>query len=369
MTNGCPDVLVAVVAMLPSLGSAPRDERLVRMRSSPRFFDGRFRNTKVTKIGGPDMDVLRAFLFDGAKRVPSAPLPIEEGVRELVHARPRSDLRLTWLGHSTVIVELEGVRLLTDPVWGPRASPFANVGPARFHPPPLALADLPPLDAIVISHDHYDHLDYPTIRALVAGEGGFTGPFITPLGVGAHLEAWGVPKARIVEVDWHDEVRVGDVKVVATPAQHFSGRRALDRNKTLWAGFAFLGASHRVFFSGDTGLTEEHRQIGLDYGPFDVAMFEIGAYHPSWGDIHMGPDNALVAKEWIRAKALLPIHWSTFSLGVHAWAEPIETLWSRAEEKRLLVYTPRIGGSVEPARAPSFQPWWRSVEDALLATT
>lgn len=296
------------------------------------------------------------------QRAPLAPLPLFEGTRRALSSPPHEGLRLTWLGHSTVLIEIDGVRLLTDPVWGERASPVSFAGPRRFHPPPLALEDLPPIDAVILSHDHYDHLDAPTVRALARGASpGFSGRFITTLGVGRHLERLGVAPERIVELDWGDGEKVGEVSVVAVPAQHFSGRGPFDRNTTLWAGLVVLGPRHRVFFSGDTGPTPEHRDIGASFGPFDVAMFEIGAFHPAWGDIHLGPDAAYRAFTGLSARALLPVHWGTFDLALHSWEQPAERLYRLAHGDGAPLLLPRLGEPLAGAR-PKLDPWWRELE-------
>jgi L-ascorbate metabolism protein UlaG (beta-lactamase superfamily) len=348
---------------VPTLGVSQRREH--RLAHSPRFRDGKFWNTSRVEMMREPFTAAMAmdFVARSASRSPRAALPLFGRTGEVLSTPPSdAGLRLTWLGHSTVLVEIDGVRLLTDPVWGPRASPVSFAGPKRFHPPPLSLAELPSVDAVVLSHDHYDHLDAPTVRALARGASpAFSGRFITTLGVGAHLERLGVAPDRIEELDWSEGTKVGDVNVVAVPAQHFSGRGALDRNHTLWAGFCLIGPKHRVFFSGDTGPTPEHADIGASFGPFDVAMFEIGAYHPAWGDIHLGPDGAYAAFLAIHARALLPVHWSTFDLGLHPWEEPADTLYERATADTAPLWTPRLG---EPLALPtrSSTPWWRALQ-------
>jgi L-ascorbate metabolism protein UlaG (beta-lactamase superfamily) len=268
-------------------------------------------------------------------------------------------LRATWLGHSTVLVEIDGLRVLTDPVWGPRASPSRLVGPKRFQPVPVALRALPPIDLVVISHDHYDHLDYPTILELAR----LQVPFVTSLGVGAHLEAWGVAPGRITELDWWESHTLPgtELTVTAAPSQHFSGRGLKDRNATLWSSFVLRTARHRVFFSGDTGLTTEYALIRERLGPFDLVMLEIGAWHPSWGDIHLGPRNALEALSLLGGGAFLPVHWGTFALAMHPWDEPAETLLALAAQRGAQLLLPRLGEAVEPAHGEAPQPWWREV--------
>jgi len=352
---------------MADLTLAAQNTRERRMVASRRFRDGKFTNTEpvgLMKEGfGPGM--AWDFLAGGNGRTPKKALPLYAATKQALAAAPSSALRLTWLGHSTVIIEIDGVRLLTDPVWGERASPFSFAGPKRFHRPPLALEDLPRIDAVLLSHDHYDHLCAPTVRRLAAGVAkNFSGRFITSLGVGAHLERCGVLPENISELDWGEghKVVVGDdaVDVIAAPAQHFSGRGALDRNTTLWSSFVVKGPKHSVFFSGDTGPTAAHKDIGQSFGPFDVAMFEIGAWHPSWGDIHLGPLAAYNAFVDVNARALLPVHWSTFDLGLHPWEEPGEELYKRALADKAPLWVPQIGEPQEAA-APSTKPWWREV--------
>lgn len=274
---------------------------------------------------------------------------------------PETGLRATWLGHSTVLIEIDGVTVLTDPVWGERASPATFAGPKRFQPVPVALDALPPLDAVLVSHDHYDHLCAPTIRALARRQV----PFITSLGVGAHLEAWGVAPERITELDWWEQAELpgAELTVTATPSQHFSGRGPRDRNRTLWSSFVVQGRRHAFFFSGDTGLTEEYQLIRERLGPFDLVMLEVGAYHPAWGDIHLGPDNALEALALLGGGPFLPIHWGTFNLALHAWDEPAETLLRLAPARGVDLVMPELGRAVEPARFERVEPWWRTAEE------
>lgn len=341
-----------------------RESRLIR---SPRFRDGKFHNTIPISMMKQPFTAGMAYeqLSGMGKRAPAHPLPMFGDTVGALARAPSETLRVTWLGHSTVLIEIDGVRLLTDPVFGERASPVSFAGPRRFHQVPLSLAELGRIDAVVLSHDHYDHLCAPTVRALAAGAvAGFSGRFVTALGVGAHLEKLGVMPEHITELDWGDGHTVtgavgATVDVVAVPAQHFSGRGALDRNATLWAGMCMLGPRHRVFFSGDTGATSEHADIGASFGPFDIALFEIGAFHPAWGDIHLGPDGAFDAFARINARALLPVHWSTFDLGLHPWQEPAERLYTRTRREHAALLTPRLGEPLE--RDSLTTPWWREV--------
>jgi L-ascorbate metabolism protein UlaG (beta-lactamase superfamily) len=346
------------------------------MRASPGWVrhqadDGKliegFRNRTAPEPGLRDADAPRPtlgeFLCGGTRRVPSAPLPTVDP-REAWRRPPGSGLRATWLGHSTVLIEVHDgkrlVRLLTDPVWGQRASPTQLAGPKRFQPVPVALNALPPLDAVLLSHDHYDHLCMATVKQLAK----MRVPFVTSLGVGAHLEAFGVAPELVTELDWWQSHRLPgcEAEIVATPSQHFSGRGLKDRNATLWSSLVVRTPRQRVFFSGDTGLTGQFTDIRDRLGPFDLTMLEVGAFHPSWGDIHLGPEHALEALARLGGGAFLPVHWGTFSLALHAWDEPAETLLRAAPGQGVHLLMPRLGEAVEPAQQASVTPWWRGVE-------
>ncbi len=348
---------------MKSLGSRAAGARLERMKASPLWAGDRFRNVHPVLPGLRDpqatMPSLKDFLCGGERRVPPAPLPALQPQDTWARA-PASGLRATWLGHSTLLLEIDGLRVLTDPVWGPRASPSRFAGPKRFQPVPVPLRKMPPLDLVLVSHDHYDHLDYPTIRELAhVGV-----PFVTSLGVGAHLEAWGVPPERIVELEWWESHRLPgtELTVTAAPSQHFSGRGLKDRNATLWSSLVLRSARHAVFFSGDTGLTTEYESIRERLGPFDLVMLEVGAFHPAWGDIHLGPKNALEALRLLGGGPFLPIHWGTFSLAMHPWDDPAETLLELAPKTGARLVMPRLGEPVEPAHAEEVKPWWRGVD-------
>ncbi len=336
-----------------ALGRKPRGPRQARLAQSPQYRDGRFVNALPTLHSGLKWSVLRDFLLGGSPyRRPDAPVPtVPRSAADF--ARAHLDLRVTWLGHSTVLVEIEGRRLLLDPVWGGRASPSKHLGGRRFYSPPLALDSLPPLDAVVLSHDHYDHLDWPTIRALAPR----VPRFIAPLGVGATLEYWGVAPQKITELDWWGTTDVGGVELVCTPARHFSGRTPFDRDATLWAGWAFLGGQRRVFFSGDSALGPHFGDIGRRLGPFDLSLLEIGAYNAAWADVHMGPEQAVAAHRMARGGLLVPVHWGLFDLALHGWTEPAERVRVAAREAGVPIAFPRPGESVTLDAIPT-TPWW-----------
>jgi L-ascorbate metabolism protein UlaG (beta-lactamase superfamily) len=346
-----------------SFGKRPEGLRLERIKASLLWAGDAFRNIHPVLPGLRNATArpptVKEFLCGGERRVPREPLPSVDPAPAWAR-KPGTGLRATWLGHSTVLIEIDGLRVLTDPVWRPRASPSRFAGPKRFQPVPIALRALPPVDVVLISHDHYDHLDYPTIRELARRDV----PFVTSLGVGAHLEAWGVPAQRITELDWWESHTLpnADLTVTAAPSQHFSGRGLKDRNATLWSSLVIRSSRHAVFFSGDTGLTSQYAEIRERLGPFDLVMLEVGAFHPSWGHIHLGPRNALDALELLGGGAFLPVHWGTFSLAMHAWDEPAETLLALGPKKGVQLVMPRLGEPIEPAHSDRVTPWWRHVD-------
>ncbi len=317
---------------------------------SPRYEDGVFRNVLpgTTLVPGSGRSLLRALLTRGDRGKPKGEIPLTP-VAPLMRA---SDLAVTWLGHASALIELDGHWILADPVWADRVSPSATVGPRRLHPVPMTTQALPRLDAVIISHDHYDHLDVNTVRTLVAEQ---SAPFFVPLGIGAHLRKWGVPEHRIVELDWNDTATQSGISLTCTEARHFSGR-GLKRDVTLWSSWALTGPAHRVFFGGDTGYTPAFAEIGARLGPFDLTLLPIGAYGDQWPDIHLTPEDAWRAHGDLGGKLMVPIHWGTFDLAFHTWAEPIERLLAVADAKAVVVPAP--GGRVVVAHPPQLTRWW-----------
>ncbi|MDT0344293.1 MBL fold metallo-hydrolase [Streptomyces litchfieldiae] len=349
-----------------AFGARSTGERLTRVQRSPQYRDGAFRNERPVSMGGArDMlpmlrDMLRR--ADRVRRKPAGRLPLVRPAAVEPGDVPGSGLRLTWLGHASVLAEIDGHRVLFDPVWGTRCSPFPFAGPRRLHPVPARLAELGPLDAVVISHDHYDHLDMPTIRALISSEA----VFAVPLGVGAHLERWGVPAARLVELDWHESARVGGLTLTATPGQHFCGRGLRDRFQTLWASWVVTGPEHRIHHTGDTGYFPGFARIGAEHGPFDATMVQIGAYSSEyWPDIHMTPEEGVRAhldlSGGVPHGVLLPIHWGTFNLALHPWEEPVERTVRAAKDADVTVAVPKPGESFEPAAGLPLDAWWEAI--------
>ena len=341
-----------------SIGKSATGARLEAMKASPNWRDGRFVNSLASGQAG-FFESLGKWMRGADNTVPNSPLPVMERVASDFDISPESGLRITWLGHSTLFIEIEGHRLLVDPVWSERPSPFSWIGPKRFHKTPLTIDELPAIDAVVISHDHFDHLDQHAIQAL-----GERAPlYIAPLGVGAHLEYWGVPPERIVERDWWEEVRLGDLTLTATPARHFSGRSLVmaDKNKTLWSGWVIAGRKHRIYYSGDTGMFPDFADIGERLGPFDAVLIEIGAYDQLWADLHIGPEQAIQARLALGSGLFIPVHWGTFDLAMHAWTEPVERVLVAGEKAGVRVAVLQPGESIEPATPPKVTRWWPTI--------
>jgi L-ascorbate metabolism protein UlaG (beta-lactamase superfamily) len=307
------------------------------------------------KLKGGVRKLLWQYMTSKEERVPKNKLgPFHTDV-SIYKTPPPSGLRITWIGHSSLLIEIDGKCILTDPVWGERASFSSFIGPKRFFPPPLSLESLPQLDAIILSHDHYDHLDHYTIKKLAH----INTPVYCSLGVSSIIERWGVSKSRITEMDWGDKVKIdNEIIITATPARHFSGRGLNDRNHTLWSSFVIKGPRHNIFFGADSGWFPGFKDIGNEFGPFDLTMLEIGAYGEGWPDIHMGPERATEAHIALRGKIMMPIHWGTFNLALHAWKEPVEKLEEFAKQKNIPLFIPKPGAPTEVNGAHNSE-WWK----------
>jgi L-ascorbate metabolism protein UlaG (beta-lactamase superfamily) len=317
----------------------------------------KFLNPIPTDMGGLGIiiPVLREYINNKAENSPKKTIGPFKTDPSVYKKLAKTGLTITWIGHSSILIEIDGKRILTDPVWSDSISFTTLFGPKRFFQPPLQLTELPPLDAVIISHDHYDHLDKKTIQFFA----GKTIPFFCSLGVGEYLEKWGIERNFINEMDWGDSMMVGaDCVITATPARHFSGRGLIGRNETLWSSFVIKGKKHNIFFGADSGWFPGFREIGDTFGPFDLTMLEIGAYGKYWPDIHMGPDHASDAHLALRGKLMMPIHWGTFNLAPHAWYEPIERLVEYAKEKNIQLFAPEPGEAVE-VKEEYISGWWR----------
>jgi L-ascorbate metabolism protein UlaG (beta-lactamase superfamily) len=349
----------AVMLSQPQFGAPMAGARLARALANPQYQDGRFVNLEPEAPSDTSLVDYTVRQMSGDEvRVPPRAVPVMAVDKTALAATPpASGLRAFWIGHASTYVEVDGLRLLLDPVFAERVSPLP-VGPGRFHAPPIALADLPRIDAVLISHDHYDHLDMDTVRHL-AQRGS---RFFVPLGIGAHLELWGVPPGQIEELEWWQERTVGNVRIVCTPTRHYSGR-GLDRSTTLWSSWSVVGPQHRFFYSGDTGYGKLFQDVGARLGPFDMAFVKIGAYGPgqAWTDIHMTPEQAVQVHRDVRAKRMFPVHWSTFNLAYHDWDEPIRRASAEAARVDIEMVTPRLGEVVDADRPFASSRWWEAV--------
>ncbi|MBC7892639.1 MAG: MBL fold metallo-hydrolase [Sphingobacteriaceae bacterium] len=342
---------------LPVFGANPSGARLARIEKSPNYRDGSFQYPLETPMMAPNTSypaMIREFLFSKTpNREPDEPLPsVKTDLNSLRGEAPV----VVWFGHSSYFIRIGGKNLLVDPVFSNRASPVQFAGTGSYPGTRIySVADLPTLDAVILTHDHYDHLDYETIRQLIPKMAAFH----TALGVGAHLERWGIPPEKITEYDWWESGPLAtDLTLVATPARHFSGR-GLTRGKTLWVGFVLRSATHTLYLGGDSGYGPHFREIGEKYGPFDLALLENGQYDEKWPFIHMMPEEVAQAALDLRAKTLLPVHWGKFTLALHSWTDPIERVTRKAHDLGLPITTPKIGEPVVVGGPYTDKSWWR----------
>ena len=339
-----------------AFGKRPSGVRRARLERSPNWRNGKFENTEPMHN-----QLVRALLavFDKSPfTTPSEAVPTASVDLASLQTPPATGLRVTWFGHSTLLVEIEGKRVLVDPLWSERIGPMTFAGPKRWYGPLIPIGELPAIDAVVISHDHYDHLDYPTIVAMKD----WNTTFVVPLGVGSHLVYWGVPAHKIVELDWWEHTTIGGLDLVATPARHISGRTlGVGDAGTLWSGWALLGRNRRVYYSGDTGLFPGLREIGERLGPFDVTLVESGEYGRYWPDWHLGPEQAVLAHRLVGGRVFIPVHWGLFTLAYHAWSEPADRVLAAAAKTGVTVIVPKPGQSIEPLAPPPLVKWWPSL--------
>jgi L-ascorbate metabolism protein UlaG (beta-lactamase superfamily) len=320
----------------------------------------RYQNPVPTAVGGWStiLKIFYLYLTNKAERKPKRQLgPFRTDAR--IYAQPpASGLRITWFGHSSSLIEIDGARVLIDPIWDQRAAPVEWAGPKRFFAPPLPLEQLPLLDVVLLSHDHFDHLGARTIRRLANLENAAHARWVTPVGVGKLLRQFGVNPDKITELNWTQSITVRSLNVTALPARHFSGRSISNRFETLWASYVLISPKHRVYYGADSGEWPGFTEIGRVYGPFDLTMLEIGAFDPLWADIHMGPDGAARSFQAMGATGLLmPIHWGLFDLALHAWRQPIERAFA-IDGLKLWSPEPGVPTEVE-ANIEHRSEWWR----------
>lgn len=359
-----PLLSICLGVLLVNKSHADQAQNRIPEPSQARFEQGKYKNTSPKAV--QDMSKLGTILWRYISEKRQDPTPVEPiPLLELHHSalKQQEHTSLYRLGHSSVLFNFSGEIWLADPVFSERASPVQWAGPKRFHPAPVALEQLSDITGVVISHNHYDHLDKATIQSLHPK----VSHFLVPLGVGEKLMDWGVPADKIQELTWWQDITVGKLQITATPAQHFSGRSLFDSDETLWASWVFQSQDAKIFFSGDSGYFDGFKQIGEKFGPFDVTLMETGAYDKDWPDVHMHPAQSLQAHMDLKGKVLIPIHNSTFDLAMHPWYEPLEALTKLAESQEQNVVTPIIGQAFDIgadnkiADNNHYHYWWRDM--------
>jgi L-ascorbate metabolism protein UlaG (beta-lactamase superfamily) len=341
-------------------GGTTSKEEIQAFSKSENFAQGKFSYPIPTPM---DMDlkntlkVMKEFALGGPRRKPSKPIPVT--AFNPLDSQNKGQARITWFGHSAFLLELEGKTILIDPMFGRAPSPFPIFGNKRYSRKlPLAIEQMPLIDAIIFSHDHYDHLDYGSIMKLKNK----VKMFFVPLGVSKHLERWGIDKAKINELDWWNEAAFEGISLVCAPARHFSGRKLNNRDSTLWCSWVIKGEEHTIYYSGDSGYGPHFEEIGKRFGPFDLTLMECGQYDKRWASIHMMPEETVQAQLDVRGQLMIPIHWGAFTLSLHEWTDPVERICKAAKEQNVAVATPRIGESVQIGSSEyPRSTWWREV--------
>lgn len=340
----------------PQFGGKPNEESLVKIQNSPNFNgDGTFKNLQLTLANtGMKLSTIPKFFINGDNKIPKNELPSKKLNKAYFDNEPQQP-RITWFGHSALFVEMEGLNIFIDPMLGDVPAPHPLLGNPRFNKElPISIENLPEIDLVLISHDHYDHLDYESILKLKNK----VKQFYVPLGIKAHLTIWGVSEEKIKEFDWWEKSSINGIEFISTPARHFSGR-GFTRNNTLWCSWVLKSANNSIFFSGDSGYGKHFKEIGDKYGPFDLAMMECGQYNEQWAHIHMMPEETIQASVDVKTKLMMPIHWGAFKLALHEWTDPIVRASNKAKELNVKMATPIIGEAIvlNGEKYPS-ENWW-----------
>ncbi|KEQ28873.1 beta-lactamase [Pedobacter antarcticus 4BY] len=350
--------LLFLIWRLPVFGSLPRGKRLELIKSKFYYKDGSLKNLSDTPVKPENVSyfqLLSALLKKNPLRRPPAPLPVLKP-----DFTSSSQTRITWFGHSSYLLQISGLNVLVDPVFSPRTSPFSFIGSLNYAgTEQLRLEDLPDIDILLITHDHYDHLDYQSVLKL----SGKTKYFLTSLGVGAHLQHWGIPESKITEMAWYETTTLSGLQFTACPARHFTGR-LFKRNQTLWCSFVVQSSDKRIFLGGDSGYDTHFKEIGERFGSFDLAILECGQYNVYWPFIHMFPEQTVQAAIDLNAKALLPVHWSKFSLALHDWNDPVIRAVKAAADVQLPIATPHLGETITIGDPYPVKQWWLNLSVA-----
>ena len=352
---------VLFINLSPQFGGVASKQQQELFSKSKHYKDGKFLNNGGVKMEMSFKDSFKAMwiLFkSNSKAEPNKNIAVQK-IDSITIANYNSKTRFIWFGHSTFLLQIKAKNLLIDPMFGNVPAPNPLLGNKRFsNKLPIEIEKLPSIDAVLITHDHYDHLDYESIQKLKDK----VNIFYTPLGIGIHLLKWGVEKERIIELDWWQEIKFDELTIRCTPAQHFSGRGISDREKTLWCSWIIQSDDENLFFSGDSGYAAHFKEIGDQYGPFDFAFMECGQYNNLWPLVHMFPEETAQAGLDIKAKKMMPIHWGAFKLASHSWTDPVERISKKAKELNVDLVIPKIGEIIEIGLNDSEEiyPWWRN---------
>ena len=347
------------VNFYPTFGGDVSEEQKKQYQVSKQFKDGAFINEKQISLNPSFSEIVtmtRNFFFQKVENDrPDRDIKTEK-IDSTNIANYQKGTRLIWFGHSTFLLQMDEKNILIDPMFSDVPAPHPWLGGKRFSKElPIEIEKLPKIDAVIISHDHYDHLDYESIKKLRNK----VEAYFVPLGVGVHLEAWDVANNKITELDWWQEITYKNIQLACTPAQHFSGRKFDNRQSTLWSSWVIKSDTTSLFFSGDSGYGKHFKEIGEKYGPFDFAMMECGQYNKMWPDVHMFPEETAQAGVDVRAKSVMPIHWGAFKLALHSWTDPIERVKKKAEALGIPLVIPKIGEPIVIKALPeSNSVWW-----------
>lgn len=351
------------VKLSPEFGATVTDDQKVKYSKSKQYRNGKFYNREEVHISftfSQYIENIIRFFRSEKNTIPNNPLPIVLLNTSDIVSYKSDEPQVIWFGHSAIFLHINNKNILIDPMLGDVPAPHPWLGKSRFSKKlPIEIENLPKIDAVIFTHDHYDHLDYGSILKLKSK----VNNFITPLAVGNHLKKWGVDSNKISELDWWDEKTLDNVQFICTPAQHFSGRGLSDRGATLWSSWVIKTEKYSIFFSGDSGYNTHFKEIGEMYGPFDFAMMECGQYNEQWKQIHMIPEETVQASLDLKAKLIMPIHWAAFKLAFHTWTEPVERLIGKAKEYNLKVITPKIGQQFKISKSPEAieNYWWKEI--------